>query len=112
MVKTVPRSTLKNSVKRLGDKAIALENALPLFSRSLLSHELVDVLQDIIWKRYEGNDGVLRKETIQLIVDLGGEYSDKQADNHLDYFINMGRLDKLKRNGQVVAAQATTTERS
>ena len=47
-----------------------------------------------------------------MIVDLGGACSDKQTENHLDYLIRMVQLDKLKRNGRVVAAQATTTERS
>ena len=70
------------------------------------------MLQNIIWKREERNNRVLSKETIQLIADLGGASSDKQAENHLDYLISMVRLDKLKRNGRVVAAQATTTERS
>ena len=96
----------------MGDKVITLENGFPLLSRSLLSNNFVVVLQDIIQKRYKEDNGFSRKQTIQLIVDLGVAYSDNQAENHLDYLIRIVRLDKLKRNGRVVAAQATTTERS
>ena len=35
----------------------------------------------------------------------------KKVENHYDYLIRMGRLDKLKREGRVVNAQATTSER-
>ena len=45
-----------------------------------------------------------------MIVDLGGASSDKQPENHLEYLIRMAQIDKLKRNGRVVAAQAKTTE--
>ena len=83
MKNTVPRSTLQNDVKKLGDKLITFENTFPLLPCSLLSHEFVVVLQDIIQERDEGNNGVQRKDTIQLIVDLGGASSDKQAENHL-----------------------------
>ena len=34
------------------------------------------------------------------------------AENHHDYLIRKGKLDKLKKGGRVVSAQATTTERS
>ena len=112
MAKAVPRSTLQNAVNMLGDKAITLENYFPLFLHSLLSHELVFVFQDITWKRDKGNNSVLREDTIQLIVDLGGASSDKQAENGLDYLTRMGRIDKVNRNGRFVSAQATTTERS
>ena len=54
---------------------------------------MVLFLQDITRKRDEGNNSVLRKETIQFIVDLGEACSDKQAENHLDYLISMGRPD-------------------
>ena len=96
----------------MGDKVITLENDFPLLSRSLLSNDFVVVLQGIIQKRDKGDNGFSRKQTIQLIVDLGGASSDNQVENHLDYLIRMFLLDKLKSNGQVVAVQATTTERS
>ena len=73
---------------------------------------MVVVLKDIIQKRYKGNNGVYRKENIQLIVDLGGASSDNRVENHLDYLIRILRLDKLNRNGWVVDAQATITEMS
>ena len=112
MSETVPRQIVKNALKRLGNKQITLVNDFPILKRSLLPQDIVIFLQDIICKRNKGNNGVSRKETIQLIVDLGGACSDKQVKNHLDYLIRMGWLDKLKRDGRVVSAQGKTTERS
>ena len=81
-------------------------------SRGLLSDELITVLQDIIWKRDEINNGVSCKEAIQLIVDLGQCISSRSAENRLDYLIRKKKLTGLKRGGRVVTAQSTTTERS
>ena len=78
---------------------------------SLLSNNGIDVLQDIIRKRDQTNNGVSRAEAVSIIVDLGQAKSMKSAENHLDYLIRKGRLDKLRRNGRIVTAQATTTER-
>ena len=111
MTETFPRHTVHNALKRLGNNPITLENVFPVLKRSLLPQCMVLFLQDTVRKRDEGDNGVLKKETIKLIVDLGGTCSDKQAENHIDYLIRMGRLDKPKRNGRVMAAQGTTTER-
>ena len=47
-----------------------------------------------------------------MIFELGGAFSDKKAENHLDCLISMGRLDKLKMNGRVVDEHGKTTWRS
>ena len=112
MAEKVPRHAVKNALKRMGNNPITLEQVFPILDPSLLSQDMVLFIHEIIHKRDKGNNGVLRKEKIQLIVDLGGAFIDKQAENHLDYLIRMGWLNKLKRNGRVVAAQGTTTERS
>ena len=78
---------------------------------ALLSNDGVEVLQDIIRKRDQTNNGVSRAEAITIIVDLGQAKSMKTAENHLDYLIRTRKLDKLKWNGRIVTAQATTTER-
>ena len=109
MVETITRQTVKNALKRLGKKPITLENVFPILKRSLLSQEMVIFIQDIIGKSNEGNGSVLRKEKIQLIVDLCGACSDKQVENHLEYLISVGRLNKLNMNGRVVATQGKTT---
>ena len=69
-------------------------------------------MEDIIIKRDTANLGMLRKEVIQVISELGQAKSFVQAENHLDYLIRAKRLTHLKRLGRVVSAQATTTERS
>ena len=108
----VPPSTLNSVMDRLGNNEITVENCFRSKKKGLLSTELIDVLQDIIRKRDEINNGVSRKEAIQLIVDLGQCGSSKAAENHLDYLIRKGQLTGLKRGGKVVTAQSTTTERS
>ena len=47
-----------------------------------------------------------------LICDLGQAKNLKEAENHLDYLIRMKKLGKLKKEGRVITAQATTSERS
>ena len=97
---------------RLGNKKITVENCFKDKKQGLLSNELVEVLQDIIRKRDQINNGVTRKEAIQLIVDLGQCVSSKAAENHLDYLIRLKRLPDLIQNGRIILAQSTTTERS
>ena len=108
----VPPKTLKSVVLRLGNKEITVKNCFQDKKKDLLSNELVEVLQDIIRKRAQINNGVTRKEAIQLIIDLGQCVSSKSAENHLDYMIRLKRLPGLKRNGRTILAQSTTTERS
>ena len=108
----VPPTTLNSVMRRLGNKKITVENCFKDKKQGLLSNELVEVLQDIIRKRDQINNGVTRKEAIQLIVDLGQCVSSKAAENHLDYLIRLKRLPDLKRNGRIILAQSTTTERS
>ena len=108
----VPPSTIVSVMKRLGHSSITVQNCFPQTRKGLLSAELIQVLQDIIRKRDEINNGVSWKEAIQLIVDLGQCFSSKSAENHLDYLIRSKKLDGLKRGGKVVTAQSTTTERS
>ena len=67
MAETVPRQTVQNVLKRLGNKPITLEHVLPILKRSLLPQDMVLFLQDIIRKRDEGNNGISREEKIELI---------------------------------------------
>ena len=57
------------------------------------------------------NRGMSRKEMIVLIAELFG-VTYKTAENHFDYLIKSKQLNELKRGGRVVAAQATTTNRT
>ena len=99
-------------MSRLGQKDPTVQNCFPVARKSPLSNELLNVLQDIVRKRDQINNGVTRKEGIQLILDLGQCTSSRSAENHLDYLIRNKRLPNLKRGGRVVTAQSTTTERS
>ena len=107
----VPYTTLRDVLTRLGDKEPTLLNFFPLQKHSLLSSESVDLLQNIICKRDHTNTGVSRAESITMIVDLGQAKCRKTAENHLDYLIREKRLTRVKRNGRVITAQATTSER-
>ena len=49
---------------------------------------------------------------IQTISDIEQASSYDQAENHLDYLIQENQLPNMKRGGQMIKAQATTTERS
>ena len=108
----VPRTTLITVMKRLGDLPVTIGNCFPLQKNALLSNQDRDVLQDIICRRDQTNEGVSRKEAIGIISDIAQAKSHKQAANHLDYLIRTEKLTNLKRNGRIVTAQATTTERS
>ena len=59
-------------------------------------------MEDIIIKRDTANLGMLRKEVIQVISELGQAQSFDQAVNHLDYLIRVKGLTHLKRLGRVV----------
>ena len=78
--------------------------------RALLSENQVKYLENIIVKRDTANLGVSWKEVIQVVSELVQTKSYVQMENHLDYLIRAKRLTRLKRNGRVVAAQATTTQ--
>ena len=50
-------------------------------------------------------------EVTHIIIDLGQAKTFKAFQNHVDYLIWRGKLNRLKRNGRIMTAQATTTER-
>ena len=107
----VPRTSLNSVMLCLGRKEPTIENCFPNYrSTALLTEESVVVLQDIIKKRDQINNGVSRKEAIELVCELGQAKSMKQAENHLDWFIRSKKMDRLKKGGKVVSEQATTTE--
>jgi hypothetical protein len=62
--------------------------------------------------RDEGNNGMIRKEMINVLMQLTDAKSFKQAESHYDYLIRHKELPELKKFGKVVSAQATTTKRS
>ena len=70
-----------------------------------------ELLQHIAKSRDEMNRGMSSKEMIVLIVALIG-IPYKTAENHFDYLIKSKQLNELKHGGRVVAAQATTTNRT
>jgi exosome complex RNA-binding protein Csl4 len=52
-----------------------------------------------------------RKEIICVVAELCG-VSFKTAENHFDYLIRSKQLPELKKDGRVVTAQVTTTNRT
>jgi hypothetical protein len=70
-----------------------------------------ELIADTIKFRDEAQNGMTRKEVIQLLVQLTGG-SEKLCENHYDWMIRAKKLPQLKNNGQVQYAQATTTKRA
>ena len=66
-----PKQTGFNVLRRIGRKPITYENVFPDKKRALLSNLQVNYVEDIIIKRDTENLGVLRKEVIGVISDLG-----------------------------------------
>ena len=97
----VTRITLNSVLACIkGKDDLTPKNCFNNRNSTLLSGDSVVVLQDIIRKRNQINNGVTRKKAIQLICDLGGAKTSKVAKNHLDYLIRNGKLDKLKKGGE------------
>jgi len=91
----VPRTTLQSVMKWLKDKPLTHDNCFPIKMFLLLSNDSLLVLQDIIQKRNQINNGVSQKEAIQIISDLGHTKSNKVAENHLDYLIRNGKVTSI-----------------
>ena len=108
----VPKKTVSNVLRRTVRKPITYDNAFPTKNRALLSENQVNYVEGIIIEIHTANLGMSRKELIQVISELGQAKTLVQAENHLDYLIQVKRLTHLKSIGKVVADQSTTTERS
>ena len=80
-------------------------------SKSLTTAKMRELIADTIKFRDEAQNGMTRKEVIQLLVQLTGG-SAKSCKNHYDWMIRAKKLPQLKNNGRVQYAQATTTKRA
>ena len=96
-----------------------VDEDLALFDRSqmkdksagLTSQSTQKYLQSVANARDDNNRGMTRKEMICFISDIEN-VSIKKAENHYDHLIPSKQLPDLKRNGRVVSAQPTTTNRT
>jgi hypothetical protein len=68
-------------------------------------------LETIIQAPGARNDGMVRKEDVDLIAQMG-EVDNKTADSHYCWLVSNHRLPELKKGGKVTKAQETTTKRS
>ena len=119
----IPRGTVRSrynaAKKRAEDQAAGDEHDLDAFDRhkanekchGLTSSETQGYLQSVAVARDKNNKGMTRKEMIQFIAQIEC-CKLKTAENHYDYLVRSNRLDKLKKGGRVVTAQATTTNRT
>ena len=112
-------SRYKKAKKKAEDQAAADEHDYDVFDRhkanensgGLTSSETQGYLQSVAVTRDKNNKGMTRKEMIQFIAQL--EHCKlKTAENHYDYLVRSKKLNKLKKGGRVVTAQATTTNRT
>ena len=111
----VPRSTLNSIKKRISTDG-GKRKDLDLYSNnrrpSLTTRDDQEILAATASYRDKANNGMSRKELIEMILSITSTVDWKAAENHLDYLIRQKKLPNLKRNGRVVAAQKTTTKRS
>ena len=77
----------------------------------LLNPEELEILRDLIKARDLRNDGMTRKDVIEIIAHMAQTSDLVKAENHYDYLIRSDELQDLKRGGRVVTAQKTTTKR-
>ena len=71
----------------IGRNPIKYQNSFPLIKWALLSQRQLKYVEDIIVTIYTANFGVERKETIQVISDIGQANTYVQEYNQLDYLI-------------------------
>ena len=67
-------------------------------------------MEDIVVTRDTANLGMLRKEVIKFISDIGQANSCVQSENQLDYLICEKQLKNMQIHGWVMQYQATTTK--
>jgi hypothetical protein len=68
-----------------------------------------ELIANTIKFRHEAQNGMTRKEVIQLLMQLTGG-SAKCCKNHYDWMIRSKKLPQLKNNGRVQYSQAKTTK--
>ncbi len=80
-------------------------------SKLLTTAKMRELIANTIKFRDEAQNGMTRKEVIQLLVQLTGGLA-KLCENHYDWMNCAKKLPQLKNNGQVQYAQAMTTKRA
>ena len=83
----VTKITVANFLKMIGIKLITYKNSFSLIKRLLLSKRRGKYVKYIIVTRDMANIGMLRKEVIQIISEIGQANCYVQAENHLAYHI-------------------------
>ena len=110
----IPKSTLASMRKRMSMKQDAsddIEDSIYSPIRSLTTAADVEFLTVTAQYRDKANNGMSRKEMIDMIMKVTSCKKWKTAENHFDYLIREEKLPNLKHCGRVVAAQKTTTKR-
>lgn len=101
-------------IKKTGDN-ISVEEFLAIKAKddreSVISDEVRKRLEKVIVARDARNNGMSRREVIEVISQLG-DCTLKQADNYFTYASARGKFPLLKRGRKVVTAQKTTTSRT
>ena len=76
-----------NCLKTIVSKPTTYGNYSPLRYQALLLESQVKYVEDIVVTRDTANLGMLRKEVIKFISDIGQANSCVQSENQLDYLI-------------------------
>jgi hypothetical protein len=80
--------------------------------RSLTTKAMRSFLANTAKFRDEAQNGMTRKELVQLMLQVTGSSSMEQCYNHYGYLVRKKLLPELKNHGRVRIAQATTTKRA
>ncbi len=80
-------------------------------SRSITTIKMRELLANTAKACDEAQNGMSRKEMIQIMVQLTGKNA-KTCENHFDWLIREKKLTQLKNCGRVQKAQPTTTKRA
>ena len=93
------------------DSYLFVKQSRSVRQNGLTTPEQRTFLQNSACLRDRENNGIARKEVIDIIVELCGATTHKKAENHLHELIRSGQLPDLKASVRVICAQNTTTKR-
>jgi hypothetical protein len=123
LLEQIPRTTIQRHIATF--EAAAKQHSIPLSdvtcemiianrggASALLTADDSKFLSDIAISKDLWNNGMTRSEMITMVMELSQCVLQQQAKNHYDYLVRNGKLSGLKRGGQVIVAQKTTTKRS
>ena len=119
----IPKSTLKDNSVKFESVANLLDIPFGDITREqyfgdiykrtppLLYMDDVAFISKTIVSRDNNNNGMGREDVVNLVMDLSQNNNRKKFEDNYDYLVYRNKLDGVKRDGRVAAAQPTTINR-